>query len=116
MLAAVTESITRTVLADVALAPARTVERVETRRIRIPAGVAGGLHIHNCPVVGSIVAGSVAYQVEGEPGVVLGPGDVFFEAERARIARFDALDDDVTFIAHFLLSAGQQPEIDLPTD
>jgi hypothetical protein len=105
----------RAVLADVVVAPARTVERVETRRIHIPAGVAAGLHIHNCPVVGSIVAGSVAYQVEGEPGVVLGPGDVFFEAEGVRIARFDALEDDVTFIAHFLLSAGQQPEL-VPTD
>jgi hypothetical protein len=111
-----TESITRAVLADIAVVPARTVERVESRRIRIPAGVAAGLHIHNCPVVGSIVAGSVAYQVEGEPGVVLGPGDVFFEAEGARIARFDALNDDVTFVAHFLLSAGQQPELDAPTD
>jgi quercetin dioxygenase-like cupin family protein len=110
----VTESITRTTLADVALAQAKTVERIEIRRIRIPAGVAGGLHIHNCPVVGCILEGSVAYQVEGERVVVLVPGDVFYEAEGARIARFDALDDDVTFVAHFLLSVGQQPELDVP--
>ncbi|HEX5115262.1 MAG TPA: hypothetical protein VFW65_08695 [Pseudonocardiaceae bacterium] len=109
-----TESITRTVLADIALARATTVERIETRRIRIPAGVAAGLHIHNCPVVGSIVEGSVAYQVEGEPVVTLAPGDMFYEAEGARIARFDALDGDVEFIAHFLLAAGQQPELDFP--
>lgn len=108
-----TESITRTVVADIEL-PAKTVERIETRRIRIPAGVAAGLHIHNCPVVGTVVEGSVAYQVEGEPAATLAPGDVFYEAEAARIARFDALDDDVVFIAHFLLSSGQQPELEVP--
>ncbi|MFC0437352.1 hypothetical protein [Kutzneria buriramensis] len=105
---------TRTVLADITLPQVRPVERIETRRIRIPAGVAAGPHIHNCPVVGSIVEGSVAYQVEGEPVVVLTPGDVFYEAEGARITRFDALDDDVMFIGHFLLAAGQEPEIDVP--
>lgn len=109
-----TESITRTTLADIALAQAKTIGRIETRRIRMPAGVAGGLHVHNCPVVGCIVEGSVAYQVEGDGVVVLVPGDVFYEAEGARIARFDALDDDVTFVAHFLLSVGQQPELDVP--
>jgi hypothetical protein len=66
-------------------------------------------------VIGNIVEGSVAYQVEGEPMVMLDPGDVFYEAEGARIARFDALDGDVTFVAHFLLSAGQQPELEFPT-
>ncbi len=109
-----TESITRTTLADIALAQAKSIERIETRRIRIPAGVAAGLHVHNCPVVGCVVEGSVAYQVEGEPVAVLVPGDAFYEAEGARIARFDALDDDVTFVAHFLLSSGQQPELDFP--
>ena len=112
----VTEAVTRTVLADVVLAVTTNVEHIETRRIRIPAGVAAGLHIHNCPVVGSIVEGSVAYQIEGESEVVLRPGDVFYEAEGARIARFDALDADVTFVAHFLLTAGQRPEIEFPAD
>jgi hypothetical protein len=50
--------------------------------------------------VNSPVEGSVAYEVEGEPVVVLTPGD--------------ALDGDVTFIAHFLLSAGQHRKSTLP--
>src|SRR5262245_20715871 len=103
-LSVVTESISRVVLADVALLQAKSVERIETRRIEIPAGVAVGLHVHNCPVVGTIMAGSVAYQIDGEPEAVLNPGDVFYEPEGVRIERFDALDDDVTFVAHFLLS------------
>lgn len=111
-----TESITRTVLSDVTLAHATTVERVETRRIRIPADTVAGLHVHNCPVVGSISEGSVAYQIEGEPVTVLRPGDAFYEPEGVRIARFDALDEDVTFVAHFLLTAGRQAELEFPTD
>lgn len=114
-LVGVPESITRTVLAEITLARATPVERIETRRIRIPAGTAAGLHVHNGPVVGSISEGSVVYQIEGEPVVVLKPGDAFYEPEGARIARFDALDEDVTFVAHFLLTAGQQPELEFLT-
>ena len=42
---------------------------------------------------------------------MLRPGDVFYEPEGARIARFDAQDDGVTFLAYFLLSPGQEPEL-----
>lgn len=107
-------ALSRTVVLNAALAGTKNIERVEVRRIRMPAGTEAGLHVHNCPVVGSITEGSVAYQVDGEPARVLTPGDVFFEPEGARIARFDALDDDVTFLAYFLLAPGQEPEIDVP--
>jgi len=62
-------------------------------------------------VFGNIVAGSVVYQVDGQPASVLRPGDVFYEPEDERIARFDAQDDGVTFLAYFLLSPGQEPEL-----
>ena len=95
------------------VAATKNVTRVQTRRIGMPAGLAAGLHVHNCPVAGSIVAGSVAFQVEGEPETVLRPGDAFFEPEGVRIARFDALDEDVVFLAHYLL-ADQEPGIEFP--
>lgn len=107
--------LSRTSLMNAALAQAKTFDRVEAHRIRMPAGTAAGLHVHNCPVVGNIVEGSVACQVEGDPVSVLVPGDVFFEPERTRIARFDALDHDVTFLAYYLLSPGQTPQINFPT-
>jgi quercetin dioxygenase-like cupin family protein len=106
--------ITRDILLDVRLGQAKDTHRIEIRRIRIVPGHAGGLHVHNGPVVGSIVEGSVVFQVEGEPESVLGPGDVFFEPEGARIARFDAQDAGVTFLAYFLLGQGQEPEITFP--
>lgn len=57
------------------------------------------------------MAGSVVYQVDGQPASVLRPGDVFYEPEGERIARFDAEEDGVTFLAYFLLSPGQEPEL-----
>jgi quercetin dioxygenase-like cupin family protein len=92
---------------DVRLPKTTRLDRIEVRRIRILPGHAAGLHVHNGSVLGSIVEGSVVYQVEGEQRSVLGPGEVFHEPEGARIARFDAGDEGVTFLAHFLLSAGQ---------
>ncbi|WP_225726714.1 MULTISPECIES: cupin domain-containing protein [unclassified Nocardia] len=104
----------RTIVLDTELTPAKPTERIQVRRIGMPAGAAAGLHVHNGPVVGSIVSGSVAYQIDGEPEVVLHPGDVFFEPEGVRIARFDALDEDVVFLAYFPLSADQEPEVEFP--
>lgn len=70
--------------------------------------------MHNGPVVGSIFEGSAVYQIEGQPASVLQVGGVFFEPEGERIARFDAGDDGVTFLAYFLLSPGQDPQIAFP--
>ena len=45
---------------------------------------------------------------------MLRPGDVFYEPEGARIARFDAQDAGVTFLAYFLLGPDQEPELSFP--
>jgi quercetin dioxygenase-like cupin family protein len=108
------QPITRDVLLDARLAQAKDTHRVQVRRIRILPGQAAGLHVHNCPVVGSIVDGSAVFQIEGEPETVLGPGDVFYEPEGARITRFDAQDAGVTFLAYFLLGPGEEPELSFP--
>jgi quercetin dioxygenase-like cupin family protein len=110
------QPISRDILLEVGLGQAKDTHRIEIRRIRIVPGHAAGLHVHNGPVVGSIVEGSVVFQVDGEPESVLRPGDVFFEPEGARIARFDAQDAGVTFLAYFLLGPGQEPEITFPDD
>jgi quercetin dioxygenase-like cupin family protein len=108
------QPITRTVLTDVRLRPVKEASHVEIREIRILPGYAAGLHVHNGPVVGSILEGSAVYQIEGQPETILRAGDVFFEPEGERIARFDATDDGVTFLAYFLLSSGQDPELTFP--
>jgi quercetin dioxygenase-like cupin family protein len=108
--------VTRSILLDQPLPAPRSTARVQVRRITIAPGHAAGLHVHNGPVFGSVETGSAVYQVEGEAAAVLGPGDVFYEPEGARIARFDAQGDGVTFLGYFLLAAGEEPEMEFPGD
>jgi quercetin dioxygenase-like cupin family protein len=106
--------IIRSVLLDQRLVTPQRTHRVEIRRITIAPGHAGGLHVHNGPVLGSIETGSAIYQIEGEPASVLGAGDVFYEPKGVRIARFDAQDEGVTFLGYFLLDTDEKPEIEFP--
>ncbi|MEV6335207.1 cupin domain-containing protein [Nocardia vinacea] len=106
--------ISRSILLDQPLPGPLPTHRVEIRRITIAANHAGGSHIHNGPVFGSIESGSVIYQIDGRPESVLGPGDVFYEPEGVHIARFDAQREGVTFLGYFLLDADQTPEIEFP--
>jgi quercetin dioxygenase-like cupin family protein len=106
------QPLTRTVILDAALADPGPIARIELRRIRMLAGLVAGRHVHNGPVVGSVVAGRVRFQVDGQDEAVLGPGDVFFEPADVPITHFDALDEDVTFLAYFPLRPGQEPRID----
>ncbi|MFB4301326.1 cupin domain-containing protein [Actinomadura sp. NTSP31] len=106
--------VTRSVVLDQLLPAPRTTQRVQVRRITIAPGHAAGLHVHNGPVFGSIETGSVIYQIDGEPASVLGPGDVFYEPENTRIARFDAREDGVTFLGYFPLAPGEDAELTFP--
>lgn len=107
-------AVTRSVILDQSLPAPRRTARVEVRRITIAPGQAAGLHVHNGPVFGSVETGHAVYEIEGEPATVLGPGDVFYEPEGVRIARFDAQEDGVTFLGYFLLDIDQTPEIEFP--
>ena len=105
------QPITRTIVSDVRLPEVKPTDRVQVREIKIAPSQPAGLHVHNGPVFGNIVAGSVIYQIDGQPATLLRPGEVFYEPEGERIARFDAQEDGVTFLAYFLLSPGQEPEL-----
>ncbi|MFJ1767563.1 cupin domain-containing protein [Amycolatopsis sp. NPDC088138] len=107
--------VTRTLVLEQDLPAPRVVDHVQIRRITIAPGFSTGLHVHNGPVFGSIETGSAVYQIDGEPASVLAPGDVFYEPEATRIARFDAQDDGVTFLAHFPAGPGETPEL-IPLD
>jgi quercetin dioxygenase-like cupin family protein len=109
-----TSPISRVTVMDQKLPGSLTTQRVEIRRITVAPGYAGGLHIHNGPVFGSIETGSAIYQIEGQPETLLQPGDVFYEPAGVRIARFDAQEDGVTFLGYFLLADGQHVELAFP--
>ncbi len=106
--------VSRSILLDQTLPALYRTHRVQIRRITIAPSQAAGLHVHNGPVFGSIEEGSCVYQIDGEPAVVLGAGDVFHEPEGVGIARFDAQDEGVTFLGYFLLDTGQEPAIEFP--
>src|SRR3954464_5539874 len=106
-----TSPVTREVVLDVTLPEPRATGRVEVRQIRMQPHTVAGPHVHNGPVFGNIVAGSVVYQIEGQAPGTLRPGDGFHEPEGARIARFDATAEGVTFLGYFLLAPGEQPEM-----
>jgi diamine N-acetyltransferase len=108
------EPVTRVVVQDALLEHPVDIVRVETRRISIGPNVAAGLHVHNGPVIGSIEIGSAIYQVEGDPERLLTAGDVFFEPEGARVARFDGGPVGVTFLAHFPLAVDQEANMVFP--
>jgi quercetin dioxygenase-like cupin family protein len=110
----VEQPISRAVVLDARFSRVRPAERVQVREIRILAGHAAGLHVHNGPVVGSILEGSVVYQIDGEPERILRAGDVFYEPDGARSARFDATADGVRFLGYFILGPDEQPEIAFP--
>jgi quercetin dioxygenase-like cupin family protein len=101
-----TPPMSRVIVMDQKLPRALATQRVEIRRITIAPGHPAGLHMHNGPVFGNIETGSAIYQIEGELESVLVPGDVFYEPEGVRIARFDAQEDGVTFLGYFLLADG----------
>jgi quercetin dioxygenase-like cupin family protein len=106
--------ITRAVVLNARFARPVLTSRVEVREIRLLPDQVAGLHVHNCPVVGAVLSGSVIYQIEGGDAVRLGPGDVFHEPEGERIARFDATEEGVTFLGYFLLTEGQEAELTFP--
>lgn len=104
-------AIERDIVQDVMLANPRPVGRIQTRRITMQPNVAGGLHLHNGPVVGSIERGSAIYQVEGGGEQLLQAGDTFYEEEGTRIARFDAGPEGVVFLAHFPVATHEEPTL-----
>jgi quercetin dioxygenase-like cupin family protein len=110
------QPVTRDIVLDARFDRAKATARVEVRRIRMLRGHPGGLHVHNTPVVGNIVSGSVIYQIEGEPEHVLVAGDVFFEPQDVRIARFDAQEDGVEFLGYFLIGEGEEASLTVPQD
>ncbi|MEV0436999.1 cupin domain-containing protein [Nocardia sp. NPDC050413] len=109
-----TAPVVRTTLLDQVLPSPQILHRVEIRRITLAPDFAGGLHVHNGPVFGSIESGSAIYQIDGEEPTILRPGDVFYEPAHVRIARFDARHDGVTFLGYFLLEADQEAELEFP--
>ncbi|AEE47744.1 cupin domain-containing protein [Cellulomonas fimi] len=105
--------VVRTTLSTFTLDGAPSFASVEVRRITIAPDVHPGAHWHNGPVFGVVESGSVHFQVGHDAPSVLRAGDTFYEPGHATIARFDATEEGVTFLAWFPVPAGTEPELTL---
>lgn len=103
--------VNRVIVLDVPLDPPIDAGRMQVRRITMAPGVAAGAHVHNGPVFGNIVEGSVVYQIEGQPETLLRGGDTFYEPADTVIARFDATEEGVVFYGYFPVRADQEPTL-----
>jgi quercetin dioxygenase-like cupin family protein len=85
------------------------IERVRGARIALAPRQATGRHYHSCPIVGHVAAGTIRFQIEGQPERILEPG-AFHEPADARIAHFDNASDTerAVFIAFYLLPPGEE--------
>jgi quercetin dioxygenase-like cupin family protein len=110
-----TGQISRQDLLTAALGSGRTVDRVEIKRVELAPGQSTGPHRHPCPVVGHILSGSIQFQIEGRPAKTLRAGDAFFEPANLRIRSFDnsSAREPATFVAYYLLGAGEHDIIEM---
>jgi quercetin dioxygenase-like cupin family protein len=102
-------------LLTAALAAGKLVQHVEVKQIELAPGQAVGLHRHPCPVMGYVAAGTIQFQIRGQPAQYLRAGDGFFEPEHVEIAHFDnaSADEPATFIAFYLLGADETELIEM---
>lgn len=97
------------------IAGGRQVSRVEIKQIDLQPGQETGLHLHPIPVVGYIARGTIRFQLEGGPLLMLAAGSAFFEPANTRVLHFDnaSMQEAATFIAHYLLGEGDEQLIEM---
>ena len=79
------------------------VERIVSQRIEMAPQISGQRHYHPVPVVGYVVSGEIAFQIEGQETQVLRAGDVFFEPADAIIVRWENVGTTrAVFVANYL--------------
>ncbi|WP_306599597.1 cupin domain-containing protein [Geothrix sp. 21YS21S-2] len=99
-------------LLEAALAPPKAVGSVSVQDVTMATGQKAPLHLHPCPVIGVVIEGRIAYQIEGEPTTFLKAGDAFYEPAGVHVARFDNVGDTpARFVAAYLLEEPGQPTV-----
>jgi quercetin dioxygenase-like cupin family protein len=93
-----------------AILGSRTLTSVDVREISLQPGQMAGRHLHPCPVVGFILAGTALYQIEGEAEQQLPAGSAFYEPADKVVSRFGNGSDTepMTFLAFYLLNGEQE--------
>jgi quercetin dioxygenase-like cupin family protein len=88
----------------------RPITTVDVREIHFAPGQHTGRHLHPCTVVGYIVDGTAAVQIEGQTEQTLPAGSAFHEPAGAVMADFRNASESepMTFVAFYLLDGQQE--------
>ena len=107
--------ITRTVLFETQLSRANKTGHVELQRIDFGPGQASPPHLHPCPVIGVVLSGTVAFQLEGGDLKLLQQGEAFYEPADVPIAHFDnaSRTEPMSFLAVYLLERDGEEKLRL---
>lgn len=83
----------------------RTVSKVDIKEVIMEVGQTAPYHQHPCPVVGYVAAGTLLFQIEGEPTKTIKQGEAFFEPANTPILHFDnaSKTEALKFIAYYLI-------------
>lgn len=87
--------------------PPGKLSKVTAQEITFAAGTTAPAHTHPCAVVGTVAAGDIAFQVEGQPVQLLAAGSAFYEPADTTIARFDNVGKGEARFTAFYLCDGQ---------
>ncbi|MFO1433038.1 MAG: cupin domain-containing protein [Candidatus Competibacteraceae bacterium] len=102
----------RKTLLTATIAPEKAVARVAIQAVTLGPKQPAPLHLHPCPTLGVVTAGTLAFQLEGQPVQYLHAGDAFYEPAQVRVARFDNDGDTpATFIVHYLLGQDEHETV-----
>ncbi len=106
---ATSTGVARKDLLTATLGASTQVSRVEIKQVTLAPNVKAPLHLHPCPVLGTVTAGAIALQVEGKPVQHLKAGDAFYEPAQVPIARFDNDGQSAAqFTAFYMVCDGSQ--------
>ena len=88
----------------------KEITKVQIDYVTLKGGQSGGRHLHPCPVVGYILAGTAIMQIEQEPLCVLQCGEAFYEPAEMHISEFGNYSEteELCFVAIYLLNGDQE--------
>jgi quercetin dioxygenase-like cupin family protein len=104
--------VTRRTLLKATVDPGKAVAVVDIQEVTMGPNQKAPLHLHPCPTLGVVTAGTIAFQIEGQPVQHLKPGDAFHEPANVRVARFDNDGDTpAKFVVHYLLGKDEHETV-----
>lgn len=96
-------SVSRAKLLTVTLEQPFNVRNILSQRIEMAPQVAGQKHYHPMPVVGYLVSGEIAFQIQGQETQMLKAGDAFFEPADAVVVRWENVGSTrAIFVANYI--------------